>query len=140
MFNTIEIETVQELWDEYLELGAEGSGYHFWVEKEGGVVRGFVCFGPRALTQGTYDLYWIAVDPAAQGFGVGKKLLAETEKQISLQGGRLMILETSGLSKYEPTRGFYLKSGYILEATIRNFYAPGDDLVIFTKDLTLENS
>ena len=137
MFNSTEIETVNELWSEYVELGAEGSGYNFWVEREAGLVRGFVCFGPRALTQGTYDLYWIAVNPAVQGHGVGKKLMVEAEKQIVFQGGRLVIVETSGLPKYEPTRAFYLVAGYSLEARICNFYAPGDDLVIFTKDLSL---
>jgi ribosomal protein S18 acetylase RimI-like enzyme len=140
MFNSIEIETVRELWDDYLNLGAEKSGYNFWVERENEAVRGYVCFGPRALTEGAYDLFWIAVDPAAQGQGVGKKLMAEAEKQIGLQGGRLVIVETSGLPKYEPTRAFYLAAGYTLEARIRNFYAPGDDLVIFTRDLSLANS
>jgi len=137
MFNSTEIDTVEELWGEYLEKGANESGYEFWVWRdEPGIVRGYACFGPRGLTQGTYDLYWIAVDPAAQGQGIGKQLLRETESEISRQGGRLLIVETSGLPKYQPTRAFYSSAGYLLEATIRNFYAPGDDLVIFTLDLS----
>ena len=137
MFNSTEIETVSELWEEYLQMGAGGSGYNFWVERNNDTVRGYVCFGPRALTQDAFDLYWIAVDPTAQGQGVGKQLMAEAEKQILRLGGRLVIVETSGLPKYEPTRAFYLAADYTLEARIRNFYAPGDDLVIFTKDLSL---
>jgi ribosomal protein S18 acetylase RimI-like enzyme len=87
------------------------------------------------LTEGTYDLYWIAVDPAAQGRGLGHALMAQVEAQIRAQGGRLLLIETSSTSPYEPARRLYLSSGFGLEATIRDFYAPGDDLLIFSKHL-----
>jgi len=98
-------------------------------------VLGYTCYGPRSLTSGTFDLYWIAVDPTARRGGVGRKLLAATEEAIRKLGGRLMILETSGMQTYVPTRNFYLNTGYTLEATLKNFYKEGDDLVIFTKHL-----
>jgi ribosomal protein S18 acetylase RimI-like enzyme len=135
VFSQEEVECVDELWEEYQVQGPERSGYYFIVEKEDDRVLGYACYGPRALTDRTYDLYWIAVDPNARRGGVGRALLAAVEELICELGGRLLIVETSGLPKYEPTRTFYLVTGYTLEATLRDFYKDGDDLVIFTKRL-----
>ena len=135
VFNQEEVECVDELWEEYLARGPEQSGYYFIVAKENGRVLGYACYGPRALTDRTYDLYWIAVDPTARGGGIGKKLLAAAEEAVRALGGRLLIVETSGLPKYEPTRAFYHATQYLLEATLKDFYSDGDDLVIFTKRL-----
>jgi ribosomal protein S18 acetylase RimI-like enzyme len=126
IFTDEEKDTVRELWDE------QEKGYNFLVAREGEQVLGFACFGERALTTGTYDLFWIAVDPSARRLGVGKALLRQTESEVQARSGRLLVLETSGMVKYEPTRAFYLTSGYEQEALIRDFYKPGDDLVIFT--------
>jgi ribosomal protein S18 acetylase RimI-like enzyme len=135
VFNQEEVECVDELWDEYRAVGAEKSGYFFLVEKEGDLVLGYACYGPRALTDRTYDLYWIAVNPDTRRGGVGRKLLSATEEAIRKLGGRLLIVETSGLPKYESTRAFYIATGYRLEATLKDFYTESDDLVIFTKHL-----
>jgi GNAT superfamily N-acetyltransferase len=135
IFNQEEVDCVDELWEEYLAQGPERSGYYFLVEKEDGRLLGYACYGPRSLTSGTFDLYWIAVDPAARRGGVGRRLLASSEQAVRKLGGRLLVLETSGLPAYEPTRKFYLSNGYKLEATLKDFYSDGDDLVIFTKRL-----
>jgi D-alanine-D-alanine ligase len=126
---------VAELWDEYIRLGPKTSGYNFVVARVGDKVSGFACYGERSLTNGTFDLYWIAVDPLGRRKGAGRELLQHVETDIHKLGGRLVFVETSGLEKYEPTRQFYLATGYQLEATIKDFYSLGDDLVIFTKHL-----
>ena len=36
---------------------------------------------------------------------------------------------------YAPTRGFYLRCGYYQAALLKDFYAPGDDKVIYAKDV-----
>jgi ribosomal protein S18 acetylase RimI-like enzyme len=135
VFSQEEVQCVDELWGEYLAQGSEKSGYYFIVEKEEGRLLGYACYGPRALTDRTYDLFWIAVSPKARHSGVGRALLAATEEAIRKLGGRLLIVETSGLSKYAPTRAFYVATDYLLEATLKDFYSDGDDLVIFTKRL-----
>jgi len=135
VFSPEEVETVDGMVQEYLQQGAEKTGYYFIVSREEGRVLGYACYGPRALTDGTYDLYWIAVDPNARGGGVGKKLLAAAEEGMRALGGRLVIVETSGLLEYESTRAFYRATEYLQEATLKDFYAAGDDLVIFTKHL-----
>ncbi|MBI4732189.1 MAG: GNAT family N-acetyltransferase [Chloroflexi bacterium] len=136
VFSAEEVECVDELWEEYQTRGPDRSGYYWLVDRdEGGRVLGYSCYGPRSLTSGTYDLYWIAVDSTIHRGGVGRRLLAATEEAVRKLGGRLLFVETSGLPKYEPTRQFYLGTGYTWEATIKDFYAEGDDLVIFTKHL-----
>ncbi len=134
-FSPEEIDCVAELWEEYIHKGAIKSGYHFLVDHQNGHLRGFACFGPRALAEGVYDLFWIAVDKAFQGQGIGKMLLRQVESEIKQLGGRLVVVETSGQPKYAPTRGFYHAAGYMLEATLKDFYHEGDDLVIFTRRL-----
>jgi len=98
-------------------------------------MQGYACFGPHSLTQGTYDLYWIVVDPTAQGHGIGHALLARVEAEVQARGGRLLLVETSGTPAYAPARRLYETSGYRCEAVVHDFYAPGDDLLIFSKDL-----
>ena len=136
VFSPEEVECVDELWQEYQAQGADRSGYYWLVARDDvGNPLGYSCYGPRALTSGTYDLYWIAVDSTLHRSGVGRNLLAATEEAVRALGGRLLFVETSGLPKYEPTRKFYLGTGYTWEATIKDFYDQGDDLAIFTKHL-----
>jgi ribosomal protein S18 acetylase RimI-like enzyme len=94
---------------------------------------GYACFGPTPGTDRTYDLYWIAVDPAAHGAGIGTTLLSEVERRLQGQHARLLVVETSSRSEYAPTRGFYGRRGYTEAARVHAFYAPGDDRIILTK-------
>jgi hypothetical protein len=59
--------------------------------------------------------------------------LRHAEEEVSRQRGRMLLIETSSLPHYEPTRRFYLKHGYEQAAVLRDFYAEGDDMVIFCK-------
>jgi ribosomal protein S18 acetylase RimI-like enzyme len=94
---------------------------------------GYYCIGPTPATVGTFDLYWIAVDPATQGRGIGAALVAHAEKVVRGRGGRLILAETSSQAKYEGTREFYRRRGYDQLTLIRDYYSPGDDLIVFGK-------
>ena len=96
---------------------------------------GWICWGPTPCTLGTYDLYWMAVDPAMQGSGVGAALLREMEGRLA-GSARLIVVETAGRPDYRPTRAFYESRGYRKAAIIPDFYAPGDDQVVYVKTLT----
>ena len=96
---------------------------------------GYACYGPTPATDRTYDLYWIAVDPAAQGSGGGTLLLDEVERRLREARGRMLVVETSSRAEYDATRGFYTARGYREAARVGHFYAPGDDRVIYTKRL-----
>jgi len=132
VFSPAEKACVEELWNEYLSRG-EVSGYFFLAHRDNGHVLGYACYGPRALTSSAFDLFWIAVDPDLQGRGIGRVLVSRVEAEVQAAGGTLLLVETSGKPAYEPTRRFYESCGYHRQAVIRDFYAAGDDLVIFTK-------
>lgn len=76
------------------------------------------------------------MDPAAQGRGIGRALLGRVEAEVQARGGRLLLIETSSTPAYAPARRLYESCGYCREAVIHDFYAPGDDLIIFWKELT----
>jgi ribosomal protein S18 acetylase RimI-like enzyme len=136
-FNDVEIATALELVDEALAEG-EKSGYMIVVLEDGKnpVVKGYACYGPTPLTQGVYDLYWIAVDPADQGKGFGQRLLKCVEQDVVNRGGRMLLIETSSYETYGATIRFYERSGYELVARIKNFYRIGDAKLVFSKELT----
>ncbi len=94
---------------------------------------GYCVFGPTPCTLGTFDLYWIAVDPGVQSRGVGTVLLKEVEGRLTRSNARQVIIETSSRPPYDPTRAFYLKRGYREVARVPDFYEAGDDRVIYAK-------
>lgn len=133
-FRDDEVEVAVELVDERLSKG-ESSGYHFVFCVLDGLVAGYACYGPIACSVWSYDLYWIAVDPQRQRLGLGRKLVTECERLIHEAGGRRVYIETSGKPEYMPTRGFYERCGYSLDAEQAEFYGPGDSRAIYVKAL-----
>ncbi len=87
------------------------------------------------MTEGTYDLYWIAVNPEAQSKGIGSGLIKFVENHLENIEGRLIIIETSGKPSYEKERRFYEKNSYSQFASIKDFYKVGDSLIIYGKYL-----
>jgi ribosomal protein S18 acetylase RimI-like enzyme len=131
VFDDEELATIQELLNEYFSQGAQKSGYYFLSCRKDQLVTGFACYGPRALTQGTFDLFWIATAPTTARQGTGQALLARVAQDVKAMQGRLIIAETSGRPDYAPARNFYEKHNYQRAATVADFYAPGDDLVMY---------
>lgn len=126
-----------ELVEEALEKGV-ASGYEFLFADapgESGELLGYTCYGPIPGTQSSVDLYWIAVTPGQQGQGLGAQLLEQTEQACRAQGATRMYADTSGRADYAPTRTFYERVGYQAEAVLKDYFAPGDDKVIFSKSL-----
>jgi ribosomal protein S18 acetylase RimI-like enzyme len=99
-------------------------------------VLGYACWGHVPMTDGVYDLYWIAVDPRAQGGGIGRRLMDDAEADVRERGGRMVLVETAGKASYAATRAFYERIGYAEVARLRDFYRVGDDKVIYGKTLT----
>lgn len=134
-FYDFEIDVALSLADETLEKGDEGSGY-YWVKLvEDGVIAAFANFGPNPSSVHSWDLYWIAVHEAFRKKHLGSALLSKAEERIRELGGKIVWIETSGRPLYVPTRSFYIRNGYTLEATLPEFYGPGDDKIIYRKVL-----
>ena len=94
---------------------------------------GYACYGPTPETDRTWDLYWIATDPRTHGTGGGTRLLTEVERRLEGLNARMLVVETSSRSEYAPTRAFYERRGYAEAARVREFYAPGDDRIIYIR-------
>lgn len=109
------------------------SGYEFLFAERAGELLGYCAWGKVPLTRASYDLYWIAVAPGAQGQGVGQALMARTEEVVARRGGGGLYIETSSRGVYARTRRFYRDAGYRQVARLRDFYAAGDDKVVFCK-------
>ena len=133
-FAPVDVQVAGELLDCYLE-SPKDSGYHVWASELGAAVSGYVCFGPTPLTQGTWDLYWIAVGRQFRNQGIGSALVGFTEDRVKKAGGRMVLIETSSTPAYRAARHLYRRLGYRMVARVRDFYLPGDDKLIFQKML-----
>jgi ribosomal protein S18 acetylase RimI-like enzyme len=133
-FHSHEIPVAVELVEDRLAKGA-GSDYSLLFAECDGRLAGYTCYGEIACTEGSYDLYWIAVHPDFQGRGLGRELLRETEARVRARGGARVYIETSGRPLYESTRGFYERCDYRLEATLEGFYGLGDAKLIYSRAL-----
>jgi ribosomal protein S18 acetylase RimI-like enzyme len=133
-FNRDEVGIAVELVESHLADG-EASGYQFIFAELNGALAGYACYGAIPCTIASYDLYWIAVEPNFQRHGIGRVLISAIESQVSASGGERIYIDTSGRDQYRPTRAFYERRGYRCEARLADFYAPGDDRVIYVKRL-----
>ncbi len=132
-FKPEEVTVAEELIAASIE-NPQGSGYECLVAIEE-CLAGYICFGLTPMTSATYDLYWIAVDPRFQGRGIGRALYHAFAQRIRLLGGAQVRIETSSKESYAATGGFYERLGFRVDGRLRDFYAPGDDLLIFYRSV-----
>ena len=119
-------------------LGGNSDTEHFWITDDDNGAMGVAYCEPERMTDRTWNLQLIAIHPDHQGQGRGAKLLRYVEQALTARGGRMLLIETSGLPDFERTRTFYAKCGYQEEARIRDFYAVNDDKVVFRKVLNAD--
>lgn len=134
MFLANETEALDKVLADYFS-GNLDDGHTWIVDEQEGEPRGVAYYAPVPMTEGVWNLYMIAVHPDCQGQGHGTALLQYVENVLRANGERLLLVETSGLAKYKRTRAFYAKCGYEEEARIRDFWASGDDKIVFRKAL-----
>jgi GNAT superfamily N-acetyltransferase len=134
VFKPVEIDSLKEVLDEY-HATDEKWQHRAITYEEGGRPIGFAYYAPIEMTDQTWLVYWILVGKETQSRGIGTRLLLHTEADVARAGGRLLMIDTSSLPEYEPTRRFYLKHGYDVSGVTRDFYADGDDQVGFVKRL-----
>lgn len=132
-FTGAEVGVAEELIDVYLGRADQEDYRVEVIENESRDVVGYMTWGPTPLTEGTYDIYWMAVAPSEQGKGRGKELVRWAENEVRRRDGRLVLIETSSQPKYEGTRRFYIDLGYREVARVPDFYRVGDDRVIYAK-------
>jgi GNAT superfamily N-acetyltransferase len=135
VFKPLEIVALGEVLDDY-HAKDHALGHQSITYEWDGRAIGFAYYAPASMAERAWYLYWIAVEKQEQARGVGSELLCAMEDAIRRENGRLILIETSSLPHYEPTRRFYRKHHYELGCVLRDFYADGDDLVVYSKRLT----
>jgi ribosomal protein S18 acetylase RimI-like enzyme len=134
-FNEKEIQVALDVIDEALDRPGKGD-YHIFCARDGNAnLAGYICFGPIPMTEGCYDLYWIAVDEKFSRREVGRKLLEFMEGFAIREGARRIYVDTSSTPPYEPARSFYEKHGYQVACVLKEFYRKGDDKMVFMKEV-----
>lgn len=135
VFRPSEVAIAMEVVDAALGIGRRRDpDYETLGAELDGELAGWICWGPTPGTLGTFDLYWVVVDPACQGHGVGTSLVDEMERRLEGRA-RMIVVETAGRADYALTRRFYDRRGYRVAGRIGDYYAPGDDLVTYVKRL-----
>jgi aminoglycoside 6'-N-acetyltransferase I len=137
-FNDAEVKVAMELVS-IAAMNPNQTDYHIFIFEVDGKVAGYHCTGKRPLTDGTYDLYWIVSDPEFSGKGIGKSLLKHAEDFVRNCNGRWLLAETSSKESYTSTQNFYLRNNYTIISEIRDFYAAGDNLLVFGKYFNNKN-
>ncbi len=134
-FTSREIDVAMELIDIVLKDKKQRDYTVHCVVNEQDKLLGYICYGPSPMTEGTFDLYWIAVDPEVQGQGVGSFLLRFLEEKVGELKGRMILAETASISEYEKTLRFYAHRGFKEVARIPDYYHTGNDRITFCKRL-----
>lgn len=116
-------------------FSGETNSQDIWITDDDDGLVGVAYVAPERMTEGTWNLYLLAVHPDSQRQGRGTALLAHVEQMLAQRGERVLLVETSGLESFEYVRAFYRKSGYDEEARIREFYKAGEDKIVFRKAL-----
>ncbi len=133
-FRPEEVALGLELVDESLDPGP-ATDYAWTIAEVDGRVVGLACFGPVPLAEGTFDLYWIAVEPGSRNLGVAGRLDDAVTEAVRRRGARWLLAETSSTPPYAPAHAFYTRRGYSLLERIADFYRTGDDRLTFGKRL-----
>lgn len=108
----------------------------YWFTYDKGKPVALAYCAPERMSEGTWNLYLIAVHPDYQKLGYGTSILYYIEEKLAHLGERILLVETSSLESFKGTREFYQKRGYEKEARIREFYQAGEDKIVFRKSLT----
>ncbi len=136
-FSTDEVQVLEEVLSAWAEAPDQDYSLLLGDGPEG--IWGFVIYGRTAMTDFSWDLYWIVVDRTSQSKGRGKKLVKDLESELLSQGERAIVrVETSGQEAYGYQRDFYRSTGFEECGRIRDFYHRGDDLVIYCRYLNRE--
>jgi ribosomal protein S18 acetylase RimI-like enzyme len=135
VFASEEIDVAMELIDIVLKDRTQKDYVIHCIVNQQDQPLGYICYGSTPMTQGTYDLYWIVVDPDFQNQGAGSKLLDFLEDQIRQARGRMILADTSSTPQYALTQRFYLQNGFQEVARVRDYYYPGNDRITFCKRL-----
>jgi ribosomal protein S18 acetylase RimI-like enzyme len=96
-------------------------------------VVGYVCYGATPMTAASFDLYWLVVDAAHRGLGLGRGLIEQVEAEIRAAGGGNVRIETSPAAVHAAARALYSRLGYPVVCELAGFYRADEPLLLYYK-------
>ena len=98
---------------------------------------GFVTFAQRFPE--TWEITWMAVAPEAHRRGIGRALVAATERHAREAGASLLLVKTLAdlhpSPEYAVTRAFYAACGFLRVAVLPEEWDPANPCLLLTKPL-----
>src|SRR4028119_759636 len=94
IFGSNELEELSEMLADY--FGGNIDSDHFWITDDDNGPVGIAYYAPEPMTDGTWNLYLLAVRPDRQGQGRGTTLLRYVEQTLTARGERVRLGDTSG--------------------------------------------
>ncbi|MBD1855752.1 MULTISPECIES: GNAT family N-acetyltransferase [Leptolyngbya] len=133
LFESNQIEELAQMLNQHFSNETDSQG--IWLTDYDNEPVGVAYVAPERMTDGTWNLYLIAIHPNHQKQGRGAVLLRYVEQMLAERGERVLLVETSGTDDFEYVRAFYRNNDYVEEARIRDFYTDGVDKIVFRKSL-----
>ncbi|GAL35309.1 histone acetyltransferase HPA2 and related acetyltransferases [Vibrio maritimus] len=90
---------------------------------------------PMEMTNATWNVLMLLVDPKHHRSGIGRDLMQLMESTLTKQGQRLLIVETSSTDDFQTARSFYSAIGYAQQGAIEHYYDDNDHKITFIKRL-----
>ncbi len=118
---------------EMIAPALKGEGDVWRVFESDGELVGFAFARLEEMTDRTWNILAIGVDPAHQGKGHASTLLAQIEADLD---ARVIVIETTQLEEQARARAFYAAKGYEQQGHIRDFYGDGEDKLVFRKAMS----
>jgi GNAT superfamily N-acetyltransferase len=134
-FYEFEIEIALDIADETLTKGYEDNGFYWMKLTDGDGMIAFANYAKNSFSIHSWELYWIAVHQLSRNRKYGSILLKAIEEDVKSSGGKILWVETSGRPLYASTESFYRRNGYCLQASLKDFYGPGDPKQVYSKIL-----
>ena len=119
-----------EMLPDFMAPALSGSGEVWLLAETGGVPVGFAFARPEEVADRVWNILALGVSETERGQGLGASLVAEMERRLE---ARMIVIETTQLEDQAPARRLYKSIGYEEEGRVRDFYANGEDKVIFRK-------
>lgn len=100
---------LDKMYNEVELLNQMADGHTFLIVERDHQALGFAGFSLQNATEEKYKLHKLYVLPQIQGSGLGKSLIDEVIKLVSVVGGKSLILN---VNKFNKAKGFYQKLGF----------------------------
>ena len=119
-------------------LGGASDEYRTVVAETDGEVIGVAVYGMIAGTRGTAKLHAILVTASARTRGIAGRLCDHVARELAREGARLIIAEVPDCGALRPGLQLLQRCGWHEEARVPDFFAAGEALLLFRRELTDE--